>query len=89
MGVGVSQLLRIKLQENFPDVHFINVSFEDQERINQADLVIYTSNVFPTSKPSVKVNPLLMDVDVQRIQKLIQNFEASGQNNFFLPNDSV
>lgn len=82
LGVGVSQLLRIKLQENFPDVHFINVSFEDQERINQADLVIYTSNVFPTSKPSVKVNPLLMDVDVQRIQKLIQNFEASGQNNF-------
>ncbi|WP_297238276.1 BglG family transcription antiterminator [uncultured Faecalicoccus sp.] len=82
MGVGVSQLLRVKLQDNFPDVQFINVSYTDRERLEQADVVLYTSNDFKTNKPSLKVNPLLLDADVQRTQKLIQNFEISGKNNF-------
>lgn len=71
LGVGVSRLLSVKLQENFPDVTFIHCSMNDEEQLEKCKYIISTVEL-NTDKPYVQVNPLLMEVDVQKIRTLLR-----------------
>ena len=81
LGVGVSRLLSVKLQENFPDVTFIHCSMNDEEQLEKCKYIISTVEL-NTDKPYVQVNPLLMEVDVQKIRTLLRKNPSINKTNF-------
>ena len=81
LGVGVSRLLSVKLQENFPDVTFIHCSMNDEEQLEKCKYIISTVEL-NTDKPYVQVNPLLTEVDVQKIRTLLRKNPSINKTNF-------
>ena len=81
LGVGVSRLLSVKLQENFQDVTFIHCSMNDEEQLEKCKYIISTVEL-NTDKPYVQVNPLLMEVDVQKIRTLLRKNPSINKTNF-------
>lgn len=83
MGIGVSRLLAVKLQENFPEITFVHCSMNDKEKIEQCKYIISTVKL-DTEKPYVLINPLLDDTDIQKIRTLIQRNPIIYKKNFSL-----
>ena len=83
LGVGVSRLLSVKLQENFPDVTFIHCSMNDTEELEKCKYIISTVQL-NTDKSYVQVNPLLDEVDVQKIRTLLRRNTSVNKTNFSL-----
>lgn len=81
LGVGVSRLLSVKLQENFQDVTFIHCSMNDEEQLEKCKYIISTVEL-NTDKPYVQVNPLLTEVDVQKIRTLLRKNPSINKTNF-------
>ena len=49
LGVGVSRLLSVKLQENFPDVTFIHCSMNDEEQLENVNISFQQWNLTQTN----------------------------------------
>lgn len=83
MGVGVSRFLSMKLHENFPGVDFVHCAADDVEMIDASKYVLSTIKL-KTNKQYVLINPLLKDVDIQRIRTLIYGNASVNKSNFSL-----
>lgn len=81
MGVGVSRFLSIKLQENFSNVEFVHCSSDESQKIEQCNCVLSTVKL-NINKPYLLINPLLNEVDIQRIHTFIYGNPSLNKNNF-------
>lgn len=72
MGIGISSLMKVKLEENFPMICFENYSSKDKKNIEKCDFVLDTGD-HSYKIPSLKINPLLERTDIRRIDMMIQN----------------
>lgn len=83
MGVGVSRLLSMKLHENFPGIEFVHCASDDTEMIESCKYVLSTIKLKNTDN-YILINPLLKDVDIQRIRTLIYGNTSVNKSNFSL-----
>ena len=63
------------------DVTFIHCSMNDEEQLEKCKYIISTVEL-NTDKPYVQVNPLLMEVDVQKIRTLLRKNPSINKTNF-------
>ena len=81
LGIGISRLIKLKLEENFPMIIFENYSGKEIKRIEECDLVLDTS-LHEYKIPSLRINPLLERTDIRRIDTLISNRYSSESKAF-------
>lgn len=81
MGVGVSRFLSVKLQENFPNITFIHCSCDDYDQIEKCNYVLSTVKL-SIGKPYLQINPLLHELDIQKIRTFIYGNPSVNKNNF-------
>ncbi|WP_276531317.1 BglG family transcription antiterminator [Fictibacillus nanhaiensis] len=86
MGVGMSRLLRTKIEQNFHSVHVAGsiaradlASFLEKENV---DLVISTVSLPESEVPHIVVSPLLTATDEKRLQEFIKKLENPEENDF-------
>lgn len=85
MGRGISRFLLIKLEENFPQINFLNYSLKDisNSAIPYVDMVIATVSI-RIDKPFVTISAILSDDDIKLIKAMIRNFENKNKKFFSL-----
>lgn len=83
MGVGVSRFLSVKLQENFPNIEFMNCSSDDASEFEKCNYILSTVKL-NIGKPYLQINPLLSEMDIQRIRAFIYGNQRVNKNNFSL-----
>jgi activator of the mannose operon, transcriptional antiterminator len=86
MGVGMSRLLRTKIEQKFHSVHVAGsiaradlASFLEKENV---DLVISTVSLPESEAPHIVVSPLLTATDEKRLQEFIKKLENPEENGF-------
>jgi activator of the mannose operon, transcriptional antiterminator len=86
MGVGMSRLLRTKIEQKFHSVHVAGsiaradlASFLEKENV---DLVISTVTLPESEAPHIVVSPLLTATDEKRLQEFIKKLENPEENGF-------
>lgn len=86
MGVGMSRLLRTKIEQKFHSVHVAGciaradlASFLEKENV---DLVISTVSLPESEAPHIVVSPLLTATDEKRLQEFIKKLENPEGNGF-------
>jgi activator of the mannose operon, transcriptional antiterminator len=84
MGVGMSRLLRTKIEQKFHSVHVAGsiaradlASFLEKENV---DLVISTVSLPESEVPHIVVSPLLTATDEKRLQEFIKKQENPEEN---------
>lgn len=85
MGRGISRFLLLKLEENFPQINFLNYSLKDisGKAIPYVDLVVSTVPI-EIEKPSITISAILSDEDIKIIKTMIRNFENKDKKYFSL-----
>lgn len=85
MGRGISRFLLIKLQENFPQINFLNYSLKDiaQSDMPYVDMVIATVPI-SIDKPCITISAILSEEDVKLIKTMLRGFEAKNKKFFSL-----
>lgn len=85
MGRGISRLLLLKLEENFPQVNFLNYAMKDitSTAIPYVDMVIST---IPLSieKPAITISAILSEEDVKAVKAMMRSLESSSKKFFSL-----
>ena len=86
IGRGISRFLLIKLEENFPQVNFLNYSLKDitQTSIPYVDMVISTIPISSMDKPCITISAILSDEDIRAIKAMIRSFENKNKKYFSL-----
>lgn len=85
MGRGISHLLLLKLEENFPQVNFLTFSRKDitQMTLPYVDMVISTIPI-QVEKPSVMISAILSDEDIRIVKAMIRSFKRNSKMFFSL-----
>lgn len=83
MRIGVSKLLTLKLEENFPNAIFVHCAMDDTDVINECKYIVSTIKL-NIDRPYVLINPILKDIDIQKIRTLIYGNTSITKNNFSL-----
>ncbi len=83
MGIGVSRFLAVKLNENFPNVEFIHCSSDEIQKIEACKYILSTVKL-NLERSYLMINPLLKDIDIERIRTLIYGNITVNKNNFSL-----
>ncbi len=83
MGVGVSRFLSVKLKENFSNVEFIHCSSDEIQKIESCKYILSTVKL-NLERPYLMINPLLKEIDVERIRTLIYGNITVNKTNFSL-----
>lgn len=83
MGRGISRFLLLKLEENFPQVNFLNYSLKDISRsaIPYVDMVISTVPM-NIAKPSITISGMLSDEDIKVVKIMLREFESKNKKFF-------
>lgn len=82
LGRGVSRLILMKLQQNFPNHEFINCSVKElEDSLDKFDIVISTVNL-EIEKPSLVINPLMKNEDIYKIRALIRTYSHNRSKLF-------
>lgn len=87
-GIGISSLLSSRLKNIFPDIYMIvPMAMEDviPSIGNQLDLLITTIPLEKSPIASVYVQPLLGDVDIEKITAAIATCKLKKSENIYLP----
>ncbi|WP_252361589.1 BglG family transcription antiterminator, partial [Paenibacillus terrae] len=83
MGIGMSQLLRTKVERKFPAVHvettLSKAEVQDYLTAKEVDLVITTVDLPEMDIPHILVSPLLDAKDERRLEQVIQRLGEPGQ----------
>ncbi|MGF7060467.1 BglG family transcription antiterminator [Brassicibacter mesophilus] len=77
-GIGTSQLAAIRLKKAMNDLEIIDIiSAKDIEKISEKsfDIVITTIPFEFNNKPTIQVNPLIMDRDIDELKRFINNIK--------------
>lgn len=83
MGIGVSRFLSVKLNENFPNIEFIHCSSDEIQKIESCKYILSTVKL-NIDRSYLMINPLLKDIDIERIRTLIYGNITVNKNNFSL-----
>ena len=83
MGFGVSRFLSVKLNENFPNIEFIHCSSDEIQKIESCKYILSTVKL-NIDRSYLMINPLLKDIDIERIRTLIYGNITVNKNNFSL-----
>lgn len=83
MGIGVSRFLSVKLNENFPNIEFIHCSSDEIQKIESCKYILSTVKL-NLDRSYLMINPLLNDMDIERIRTLIYGNITVNKNNFSL-----
>lgn len=85
MGRGISRFLLLKLEENFPNVNFLNFSKKDieEETSPYIDMVISTLEL-DIEIPYVVICPILSKEDIKKIQLLLSQSRLRDKKYFSL-----
>lgn len=82
-GIGSARLVSAKLKNNFPQLDIIDVtSIHNMDRIiecNRPDLIITTIRLQEKQIPSLRVNPILTQEDIERIRSFIIEFSSDAE----------
>ncbi|RKD34209.1 BglG family transcription antiterminator [Thermohalobacter berrensis] len=77
-GIGTAQLVAIRLEKEIKDLEIIDVvSAHDLEKINPTDfdIIVSTIPIKYKSKPTIQINPLVNESDIEKIKKYIRNVQ--------------
>lgn len=83
MGIGVSRFLSVKLNENFPNIEFIHCSSDEIQKIESCKYILSTVKL-NIDRSYLMINPLLKDIDIERIRTLVYGNITVNKNNFSL-----
>lgn len=82
-GIGISSLLSTRILNLFPQLKsVVPLSVDDVTRILDVDLVISTIDLKHLGRNFVFVHPLLLEEDIQNIQKEIQLIKPKVNNHY-------
>ncbi|MYL33610.1 PRD domain-containing protein [Pontibacillus yanchengensis] len=83
MGMGMSQLLRTKIERQFPAVHVISaISKSDVTsyiKHNEVDCIVSTTSISVEKTPSIVVSPLLEEKDTERLQQFFRRPKETSE----------
>lgn len=75
-GLGTAKLLATRLEKHF-DVNILNtIAYHEIDNAlsnKQADVIVSTIDLFTKDIPYIKVSPFLTDVDIERLQSVLEN----------------
>lgn len=79
-GIGISRLLASRLNRIFRNEVNISVLVRDritENMLDNIDFLVSTFNLNQIDKPSIEVNPMLTEKDIEKIEKYVKHY--SGQ----------
>lgn len=86
-GIGSARLVSAKLKNNFPQLQIMDVtSIHNVDRIiegNRPDLIITTIRLTDKQIPTLRVNPILTQEDVDRVRSFIIEFSFETETESF------
>lgn len=75
-GIGTSELLRVKVEKNLPEIEVVDVistDFVDETRLKEIDLIISTVNIEKFERtPVIIVSAMFNKSDQQKLKQLIE-----------------
>lgn len=85
MGRGISRFLLIRLEENFPQVNFLNYAAKDilSRSLQHVDMVMSTIPL-NIEKPCITISAIVSDEDIRMIKTMLRNFENKNRKYFSL-----
>ncbi|GGB71755.1 BglG family transcription antiterminator [Fictibacillus barbaricus] len=90
MGVGMSQLLRTKVEQRFHHVHIMDCVAKAELNVylkkHKVDVIISTTSLTDLRTPHIVVSPLLENSDVNRLEDFLKKQDNPEKKGF---NDSV
>ncbi|MGX7109434.1 BglG family transcription antiterminator [Facklamia miroungae] len=86
-GIGVSSLLKAKINRSFPDLKIVALLSEEELKdypLKEAiDLVISTKEIKDLNLPQVVVSPMMETKDMKKLQSFVQQKETKQQTALF------